>query len=71
MVVIFISSAPLNSTACYFVTLDIIANYRVTMANGHFIDRIQVIMSNCKEKSRTYNILGKAIGKHLPVGLYI
>ena len=32
MVVIFISSAPSNSTACHFVTPDIIAKYHVTMA---------------------------------------
>ena len=32
MVVIFISNAPLNSTACHFATLDIIAKHCVTMA---------------------------------------
>ena len=32
IVVIFISSAPLNNTACHFTTLDIIAKYHVTMA---------------------------------------
>ena len=31
MAVIFISSTPSNRTACYFVTPDIIAKYRVTM----------------------------------------
>ena len=32
MVAIFISRAPLNSTACHFATQDIIANYHAMMA---------------------------------------
>ena len=50
MVVVFISGAPSNSTECHFVTsdIDIIANYCVTMVISSI--RIQVVMSNCKER---------------------
>ena len=58
MVVIFISSAPLNSTACHFATKDIKANNnKLLHNNGNFIDHIIIfelrITSNRKEKGYT------------------
>ena len=52
MVVIFISNAPSNSTACHFATPDIIAKYRVTMAVSLIV--FQVIMNSCKERGKMY-----------------
>ena len=52
IVVIFISNAPSNSTACHFMTLDIIAKYYVTMAVSSIVFR--VIMSSYKERGKMY-----------------
>ena len=52
MGVIFISSAPSNNTARHFVTLDIIAKYRVMMAVSSIV--FQVITSSCKERGKMY-----------------
>ena len=43
IVVIYISSAPLNSTTCHFATLDIMANY--TCNDDNFIDCNGVLTS--------------------------
>ena len=40
MVVTFISSTPSNSTACHFVTPDIIAEYCVTMAVSSIVFKL-------------------------------
>ena len=68
MVVIFISSAPSNSTTYHFATPDIIAKYHVTMAVSLIIFEKQRAIA--RRKDILDNIKQVAIGK-LHLGLYV